>query len=206
MLSIYEFLAPPDKGERAKLVWRGGYHFSKEDYFFMKGNEINLTQMLKRREERFNEQRFFLEKFHSPLISFSMNIPGPVKTNDEIFNAFMLGKKLLLNELNNIHAEINNILEVHEDTGDELLLSIKNISSEILKNLTLKIENDYDFGRLYDLDVIDENGKKLSRKNFRKCLICNKQAQECARSRAHSVEEMQNAVEKLLSQIPKREI
>ena len=172
----------------------------------MNGKEINLTQMLKRREERFNEQKFFLDKFHLPLISFSMNIPGPVKTNDDIFNAFMFGKKLLLDELNNIHADINEILEIHEDTGDELLLSIKNISPENLKNLTLKIENDYDIGRLFDIDVIDEKGNKLSRKTFRKCLICDKQAQECARSRTHSVEEMQIAVEKLLSQIPKREI
>ena len=172
----------------------------------MKGNEINLTQMLKRREKRFNEQKFFLDKFHSSLISFSMNIPGPVKTNDAILNAFMFGKKLLLDELNNIHADINEILEIHEDTGDELLLSIKNISPEFIKNLTVKIENDYDFGRLFDIDVIDEKGNKLSRKIFRKCLICDKQAQECARSRTHSVEEMQAAVEKLLSQIPKRKI
>ncbi len=172
----------------------------------MKGNEINLTQMLERREQRFNEQKFFLDKFHSPLISFSMNIPGPVKTNDDIFNAFMFGKKLLLDELNIIHADINDVLEIHEDTGDELLLSVKNISPEILKNLTLKIENNNNFGRLFDIDVIDEAGNKLSRKNFRKCLICGKQAQECARSRTHSVEEMQIAVEKLLSQVPNRKI
>ncbi|MBR6901803.1 MAG: citrate lyase holo-[Synergistaceae bacterium] len=62
-----------------------------------------------------------------------------------------------------------------------------------------KIENENKFGRLFDIDVIDADGNKLSRKNFRKCLICGKQAQECARSRTHSVKEMQEAVEKLLS-------
>ena len=167
----------------------------------MTGTEINLSQMLERREKRFNQQQNFLSKYHSPLISFSMNIPGPVKTNSLILNAFTFGKKLLLENLKNIHAELNEILEIHENTGDELLLSIKNIPPEILKNLALNIENNYKIGRLFDIDVINSDGEKLSRKNFRKCLICEKQAQDCARSRSHSVEEMQTAVENLCRSI-----
>ena len=163
----------------------------------MTGNEINLTQMLERREKRFFQQQNFLTKYNSPLISFSMNIPGPIKTNDLILNAFLFGKKILISELKNIHAEINDSLEIHENTGDELLLSIKNINPEILKNLAVKIENDYPVGRLFDIDVIDSKGRKLSRKNFRKCRICEKQAQDCARSRTHSIKEMQDAVENL---------
>lgn len=165
----------------------------------MKGHEINLSQMLLRREKRADEQKFFLEKYNAPLISFTMNIPGPVKTNELIYNAFETGRNLILDALKNINAEINNSIEIHEDTGDEILLSIKNISPEKLKDIAIKIENENKFGRLFDIDVIDAEGNKLSRKNFRKCLICGKQAQECARSRTHSVKEMQEAVEKLLS-------
>ena len=165
----------------------------------MNGKEINLSQMLLRREKRADEQKKFLEIYHSPLISFSMNIPGPIKTNDLIRRAFDTGKKLILEALENINAEINNKIEIHEDTGDEILLSVKNSNPEKLKDIFIKIENENKLGRLFDIDVIDEKGKKLSRGNFRKCLICEKQAQECARSRAHSVKEMQEAVEKLLS-------
>lgn len=165
----------------------------------MTGNEINLAQMLSRREQRAGEQKIFLEKYNAPLISFSMNIPGPVKTNELIRNAFETGKNLIFESLNKIGAEINNIIEIHEDTGDEILLSVKNKSPEELKDIAVKIENENKFGRLFDIDVIDKDGKKLSRKIFRKCLICEKQAQECARSRSHSVKEMQEAVEKLLS-------
>ena len=163
----------------------------------MTGNEINLAQMLKCREKRSLQQRDFLSKYNSPLISFSMNIPGPIKTNDLILNAFMFGKKILMSELENINAEINEVQEIHEATGDELLLSIKNINPEILKDLAVSIENDYEIGRLFDIDVLGSDGRKLSRKSFRKCLICNRQAQDCARSRAHSVSEMQSAVENL---------
>ena len=127
-----------------------------------------------------------------------MNIPGPIKTNELIRRAFDIGEILLLETLRKVDAEILDFDEVHEDTGDELLLAVKNIEPENLKDLAMNIENSSEIGRLFDIDIIDVDGKKLSRKNFRKCLICDKQAQECARSRTHSVSEMQEAVENIL--------
>lgn len=165
----------------------------------MTGIEINLSQMLARRETRASEQKNFLEKYHAPLISFSMNIPGPIKTNEKIRAAFNDGKNLILETLANLNANINDLIEIHEDTGDELLISVSKINPEKLKDAAVKIENENKFGRLFDIDVIDSSGKKLSRQNFRKCLICGRQAQECARSRNHTVKEMQDAVEKILN-------
>ena len=60
------------------------------------------------------------------------------------------------------------------------------------------IEETHPVGRLFDLDVIDINGQKLSRPSFRKCIICGCQAQECARTRKHSVNEMQSKIEEML--------
>ena len=164
----------------------------------MIGKEINLAQMLARREKRVQEQEAFLKKYNSPLISFNMNIPGPIKTNKLIRKAFDTGKNSLLNTLKDNDVIINECLEVHEDTGDEILLSVKNIAPEELKSLAVNIESDSTLGRLFDIDVIDADGNKLSRKTFRTCLICDKQAQECARSRTHSVKEMQDAVERII--------
>ena len=164
----------------------------------MTGNEINLEQMLARREVRAREQQIFLAKYNSPLISFSMNIPGPIKTNELIRRAFDIGEILLLDSLAKIHAEILDFRETHEDTGDELLLAVKG-TPETLKDIAVNIEETSPIGRVFDIDVIDPQGNKLSRGTFRKCLICGKQAQECARSRNHSVQEMQQAIEELLS-------
>lgn len=164
----------------------------------MTGQEINLQQMLTRREQRVNEQNFFLKEYHSPLISFSMNIPGPIKTNEKIRKAFDSGRLEIFEALENLNAQINIFKEVHEVTGDELLISVKNLSAETLKDMAIKIENDSKLGRLFDIDVIDSQGHKLSRKIFRKCLICDRQAQECARARTHSIEEMQKAIEELI--------
>lgn len=163
----------------------------------MTGIEISLQQMLARREARAEEQKKFLEKYNAPLISFSMNIPGPIKTNGKIRAAFDEGKNLIFEALEKNNAKINDFIEIHESTGDEILISISNVSPEKLKNLALKIENENKFGRLFDIDVINSDGKKLSREIFRKCLICGKQAQECARARTHTVKEMQETVEKL---------
>ena len=156
--------------------------------------------MLSRREMRANNQQSFLTKYHSPLISFTMNIPGPVKTNESIRRAFDIGQILLLEGLARLNAEILDYSEIHEDTGDELLLAVRNVQPEILKDMAVSIENFSPLGRLFDIDIINEHGRKLSRQEFRKCIICGRQAQECARSRTHSVSDMQEAVMSLLSE------
>ncbi|MBQ6113094.1 MAG: citrate lyase holo-[Synergistaceae bacterium] len=154
--------------------------------------------MLERREKRASAQNLFLSEHNSPLVSFSMNIPGPVKTNELIRRAFDIGEILLLEGLEKIGAKILAADEVHEDTGDELLLAVSGLSPEKLKDLAVNIETSSPVGRLFDIDIIDSNGQKLSREDFRKCLICQQQAQACARSRNHSVQELQEAVYNLL--------
>ena len=166
----------------------------------MTGSEITLQQMLSRREMRAGTQESFLAKYHSPLVSFTMNIPGPIKTNEQIRRAFDIGQILLLEGLARLGAEILDVSEIHEDTGDELLLAVCNVTPETLKDMAVSIENFSPVGRLFDIDIIDENGRKLSRQEFRKCIICGKQAQDCARSRTHSVSDMQEAVIRLLSE------
>ncbi len=165
----------------------------------MTGNEITLSQMLARREQRASAQNSFLARYHSPLVSFTMNIPGPVKTNDSIRRAFDIGQILILEGLARLGAKILAVSEIHEDTGDELLLAV-NSDPEIIKDMAEAIEDSSPLGRLFDIDIIGSNGRKLSRKDFRKCIICGKQAQDCARSRAHSVSDLQRAVNRLLSE------
>ena len=104
----------------------------------MTGNTVDLQHMLARREARFFQQQTFLEAHHSPLVSFSMNIPGPIKTNELIRKVFTLGRDALLSQLEKAGARILEASEIHEDTGDELLLSVGDIQPEILKDRTLQ--------------------------------------------------------------------
>ena len=164
----------------------------------MDGIEVGLVEMLERRERRAGLQGEMLRRYRCPLVSYSMNIPGPIKTNGGIRAAFERGKALLLRGLAELGCPVNAREESHDATGDELILSVE-APADALKELTTRIEESHPVGRLYDMDVIDADGVKLSRPSFRRCLICGRQAQECARARAHSVAEMQDAVEKLHS-------
>ena len=164
----------------------------------MQGIEVGIDEVLNCREKRVAIQNDIIKKYNKPVISFTMNIPGPIKTNNEIKKAFNIGKTLILEKLKENNIEILEIQELNENTGNELFISVDS-QAEKIKDITITIEENTELGRLFDIDVIDVNFEKLSRKSFRKCLICEKQAQECGRSRKHSVEELQNKVEEILS-------
>ena len=164
----------------------------------MQGIEVGIDEILNCREKRVAIQNDMIKKYNKPVISFTMNIPGPIKTNNEIKKAFNIGKNLILEKLKENNIEILEIQELNENTGNELFISVNSLAKKI-KNITVSIEEASELGRLFDMDVIDINFEKLSRESFRKCLICEEQAQECGRSRKHSVEELQNKVEKILS-------
>ena len=164
----------------------------------MQGTEVGIDEILDCREKRVAIQNDMIKKYNKPIISFTMNIPGPIKTNNEIKKAFNIGKTLILEKLKENNIEILEKKELNVNTGNELFISINSLAEKI-KNITVTIEENSELGRLFDIDVIDVNFEKLSRKSFRKCLICEEQAQECGRSRKHSIEELQNKVEEILS-------
>lgn len=164
----------------------------------MDGIEVTLTDMMQCREHRATLQNRLLQQWHCPVISFCMNIPGPVKTNTQIRQAFDKGLSCLLDRLQTQQIPVLEQLLLHEKTGDECIMTVQ-ASAASIKSLTTDIEESHPFGRLFDMDVLDSDGQKLSRPVFRKCLICGRQAQECARSRTHSIEEMQQKIQQLLS-------
>jgi holo-ACP synthase len=124
-----------------------------------------------------------------------MNIPGPIKTTTKIQKAFDIGCKEIEKALQ--ATKIFDSTRLYKPTGDEWIFCAEGDAAKI-KALMSNIEDSHPLGRLFDIDVIDVNGEKLSRTAFRKCLICNAQAQACARSRKHSIFEMQNKTEEIL--------
>lgn len=160
---------------------------------------VELSQMLEARERRVQRQHELLERYRLPLISFTMNIAGPVKNSPSIRQGFALGRDLLFGQLARIKASIVHYEEIDEDTGCEGLYVVDS-SGAALKALTLEIEDHTELGRLFDMDVLDLNGEKYARPVPRRCLICGKPAQECARSRTHTVPELQQKTHELLTQ------
>ena len=90
----------------------------------MEGQEVVLTDMLACRERRVNTQNAYIQKYHCPVISFCMNIPGPIKTNDKIKKAFLSGKKALFDALQKENIPVLSQIEFDDKTGNEILLAV----------------------------------------------------------------------------------
>ena len=163
----------------------------------MQGQEVTITDMMFCRDRRVQIQNEFIEKYQKPVISFCMNIPGPIKTTPLIRKGFEAGKDALLHALSAANMEVLESRVFHDITGDAMLLCV-DAPAEKIKDLTQQIEESHPYGRLFDMDVIGTDGMKLSRPSYRKCLICDCQAQECARARRHSISEMQDKIEEIL--------
>ncbi len=152
--------------------------------------EVTLMQMLEAREARVARQEVLFCRYGLPLLSFTMNIPGPVKNNALITQSFYLGDRLIRQELQrrNIHCKTREL--VVADTGCEAMYVLDMEPME-LKAMAVELEEGTSLGRLLDLDVVVPQGQKIQRATPRRCLICGNVAQVCARSRAHSVEQLQ---------------
>jgi len=150
--------------------------------------EVSVIEMMKCREDRALIQKELVEESKC-IISFCMNIAGPIKTDEDILFAFNEGKKEILAKLKENNIEIKKEKEVHQKTGDELFLALDYEPLRVKKMMS-EIEDEHPLGRLFDIDVLDSECNKLSRNKYRKCLICDNQAQDCARSRRHSVSEL----------------
>lgn len=158
-----------------------------------------LIEILDAREKRAEKQKQLLGAFQKPLVCFTMNIPGPEKWNRDISIGFFVGCQMLLQAIG-----ANKLLHFEKNIspcGGECYL-IANMPAEELKKLCAEIEDSHIAGRLFDMDVLDINGKKLSREVLgfptRKCLICEKTAAVCASRRAHPLEELTDRVNFLL--------
>lgn len=160
---------------------------------------VSMQQMLLRREQRAQEQRAMLEETRcAALVSFTLNIPGPVKQSPALQRAFEAGKE----QLSLLFA--GHILKTHTTravTGSELLLAL-DLAPETVKSRLVQLENSHPIGRLFDMDVLDREGAPLSRTALSaprwRCLVCGQDAKLCARSAAHSPEALQSRIASLL--------
>lgn len=140
--------------------------------------------MLLARDRRASRQAALLSRYGRPVISFTMNIAGPVKDSPLIRYAFRSG----LRQLEALPCAQLCRVVIFEPTGPEALLVYETQDARLLKAFCIRLESEGEAGRLFDLDVLDANGEKLSRETGRTCLVCGGPVSICSRSRAHGLE------------------
>lgn len=161
-----------------------------EDY-----GEVTLAEVLDARDKRVEKQRELLEKYNCALVCFTMNIAGPVKASRAIDSAFDHGCERLAAMLP--EKWIKQLSKQYSKCGP-LCFAVVDADPVEVKKLCVSIEEESPVGRLFDMDVIAPDGRKLDRAVERRCIVCGKQGRACAASRAHSVSELQKATADLL--------
>ena len=154
------------------------------------GRPVTVMDMADARERRV-QRREQLQKSGETMLAFSLNIPGEIKDAPILRRTFMEGEQLLCEILPLTFAK-----RWEEFTGWEGIYLCR-LPPEKVKRETALLEETHPLGRLFDFDVFSADGTKLSRPQYRKCLLCGRQAQLCARSRMHSLAELTAAVEKI---------
>lgn len=164
-------------------------------------HQVTLEEMLDARERRALRQRQLLTQYSIPMICFTMNVAGPVKNSSLIRKGFELGKRCLKEQFDSLKISYVYSEEIHEPTGNEACFLI-DADPLFIKEITCSLEDASPLGRLFDLDVLKPGGEKTDRTELglapRRCLICGGPAKACARSRAHTVEELQAKTTEIL--------
>lgn len=154
---------------------------------------VDVLDMLSAREMRVARQRAMLNSGGTP-VCLSMNIPGDTKVSTLIYAAFKEGERLILSTLKGARE----VTRVVEKTGLEAYFIVPK-SPEDVKTALCDVEDNAPLGRLYDIDVFDKDGEKISReglgRDMRTCFLCGQPAFLCARSRAHTVGQMREKID-----------
>lgn len=159
--------------------------------------EATLQEILEARERRAARQAQLLRCYHTTLVCFTMNIAGPVKYSPLIARGFALGCMWLEAQLSASGYAVVFQEKLPRHTGCEAFYAV-DAPADKVKELTLAVEEGSGLGRLFDMDVLDAQGRKLQRPTERKCLICSQSARVCGPRRAHSVEQLQEKTQAIL--------
>lgn len=165
--------------------------------------EVTLVEMLEAREDRVRRQDALRKRHGAPVISFTLNIAGPVKDSPLLRRAFRAGQEQLEAGLTAARLTILEKAEHLVPTGCEGLYAVNAAAREI-KKACVSIEDGSPLGRLFDMDVLDAGGRKLDREEVegdsRNCIVCGAAGKGCAARRVHTVRELQEATRRIIEE------
>ncbi|MCQ2454244.1 MAG: citrate lyase holo-[acyl-carrier protein] synthase [Clostridia bacterium] len=147
-------------------------------------SEATLIDVLAARDRRAELQQKMLSSYGLSLISFTLNIAGPIKADAWAAYAFRQGKAALMAALGSFGYPIRAEEEVSSPAGYEWMAAVDTEAVQ-LKKICVSIEHRHRMGRLFDMDVIAADGLKISREEERACLVCGKPGRGCASRRLH---------------------
>lgn len=156
--------------------------------------EVTLEDMLAAREARSQRMAQAVADTSRSVVSFTMNIPGPVKASSLIRRGFREGCRRLESAFSGENISYKLLHRSEEFTGCEALYAVDGDSDEV-KRLCVIVEDCDELSRLFDMDVIAPERKTVSRTELqyaeRGCMVCGAAGRGCASRRLHDVAALQ---------------
>ena len=147
------------------------------------GAEVQLGAMLAAREARMAAQHGLIKKHNLPVVSFTLNIPGPVKRFALADMLFDSGVDMISRALLSRGMAIADGITRRGGTGCEYIAAIDGDAYRA-KAALAALEESFPAARLFDMDVITREFEHVSRADIgmqpRRCFLCSAPAAECA--------------------------
>lgn len=154
------------------------------------GCEYTADEVLSARETRAELIDALITQYHKALLVLRVNYPGVKKTN-------ALTVQMVEDMVGVMKESLGDLVVEHVyrcDAEGPTAYFVIAEEPQVLKSLTIRIEEQHPLGRCLDLDVYDLWGRSLSRQALgyprRKCYLCENEAHLCVRTRRHSEAEI----------------
>ena len=180
---------------------------------------MDFCQLLAERERRWNTRLSLAGLYNCPVLSLTLNIPGPDKNLPGADAALCQLRAALCVAVAAAGGRLVDECRFAGPDGPAWIAAVR-MDAMILKQLAVEVEENHVLGRLADADVMDSQGQPVNREHLpgvaqhgsagqldhapaqgrepRRCFLCSRPASLCRREGSHSIEELLVAVRGLL--------
>ncbi len=161
--------------------------------------EITLDKLLASRDRRVEMQHKLREKHPNlTLVCLTVIMPGNIKRN---LSSLIVSQAAINTLLNKLEGNIIDVITRDLETGYEAYVVTK-LTQHETKLIACDIEDNHPLGRLFDIDVLDNDGIPVKRETVgfqpRRCLICDNEARYCMRNRTHTPQELNAKIQEMI--------
>ena len=183
---------------------------------------MDFVQLLAERERRWNKRLEMAGMHACPVLSLTLNIPGPDKNLPGAEAALQILRAALREAVLMAGGTLLDEGRLFGTDGPCWIAAV-NLDALALKELAVAVEEHHALGRLADADVMTAQGQPVNREHLpaavvhggpeaggqfpqgesrgrapRQCFLCNRPASLCRRERRHSLEDLLAAVRGML--------
>lgn len=170
----------------------------------LKPRPVTAEEMALAREDRVKHAKELIEETGAQsLILFTVIKPGPDKITPETQGLFASGRRAIEDALLGCMIAPLQVDSRELVTGREYYIALY-LPAMDAKRRMCEIEDILPFGRLLNINVFDADGSFIPRTALgypeRCCLVCGKPGYECARTGAHTLEEVEEIADIIMEE------